>query len=105
MPKNSNGLTQRDMIVRLYTEMIGIDGTGGMRGDVGKLSTKLDGVEQEVREIRTDMVTEDMCKVLREADKNEDRRKNTCFWDRWPKIVGVVLVILGWTVAIWLAFR
>ena len=107
--------TQRDMITGLYTELLGIDGHGGMRQDVkeirengkagrSRLHAKIEEVEEHVDDIKDNMVTDAVCEKRREANGNAKKEKSKTFWDRWPKIVGVILIILGWGISLLLLY-
>ena len=112
----SNGLTQRDMITEMRTAMVGMDGKGGMQQDIAdikeegklgraKLHERVDVIEEDVQEIENVMVTKQACKDTKEAERKEDRRHNTRIWDRWPKVVGPILVLAGLAAALYLGLR
>lgn len=111
-----NNMTQRDMVIEMRTAMVGTDGNGGMQKDIAdikeegkqgraKLHERVDVVEEDVQEIENVMVTKENCEKTRDAKQNEDRRKNTRSWDRWPKIVGPLLVLASLAVALYLGLR
>ncbi len=112
----SNGLTQRDMITEMRTAMVGMDGNGGMKKDIAdikeegklgraKLHERVDVIEGDVQEVENVMVTKDNCEKTREAKRKEDRRQDTRFWDKWPKIVAPLLVLASLAVALYLGLR
>jgi len=55
-----NGLTQNQMVERMYTELIGLDGNSGLVKDVAETIA-------DVEDIKGSMVTKPECSVIRKS--------------------------------------
>lgn len=83
-----NGLTEEQMVERMYTAMVGIDGKSGIVQDIteakesrGKIHERIDGIEKN-------MVSKTECKAIRKDNISGKR-------NRWLITKDILLILLG----------
>ena len=79
-----NGLTETQMVERMYTEMIGLDGRSGIVKDIedGKQSRKV------MHDKIDTLVTKTDCKKIRSSTVSSKR-------NRWLIIKDILLIVVG----------
>lgn len=79
-----NGLTETQMVERMYTEMIGLDGRSGIVKDIedGKQSRKT------IHDKIDTLVTKTDCKKIRSSTVSNKR-------NRWLVIKDILLIVVG----------
>lgn len=103
--------TQKEILAALYAEMLGINGNGGLRGDIAevkveikavrengekgrkRLHEKVDVIEDKVGRLEATAVKKNDCLMIREKTKKEGRNlRDRSFM--WVKDLVLLLVAL-----------
>jgi len=79
-----NGLKQGQMVERMFTELLGLDGKSGMKADVKETKDKIGCIEKEI-------VTKDECTTIRSGIG----AKKDKYLMRIKDVILLILAILG----------
>lgn len=94
-----NGLTGDQMLERLYTETVGIDGRSGMKGEIRQI--RREGKEgraklhAKVDEIRATMMSKGECAAIREAQEKQETEEERRRRERQDLVVKWLAFIIG----------
>jgi len=86
-----NGLKQGQMVERMYTELLGLDGKSGMKTDVKE-------TKEKVITIENNMMSKDACKTIRDEDgekKDKAGNRKDRILMRIKDVILLILAILG----------
>ena len=86
-----NGMTTEQMVERMYTELVGLDGKGGTIRDVRAAEEKIDIIEDT-------MVTKAACKDTRkdtEDRKEWNWKKKMGYFTLQVSLMGAIITVLG----------
>lgn len=89
----ANGVTQEQMVERMYTEMVGINGKSGMKKDIVAIKTETEKgfhdargsrkiLHEKVEKIEKQMVTKDECLEIRQTAKEEIKDEKRWNWKK-----------------------
>jgi len=85
-----NGLSQKSMVERMYTAMVGIDGNGGMVQDITEAKESRGKIHDRIDSIEKNMVSKVKCEAIRKGKAGQKR-------DRWLAVKSILLIVFGST--------
>ena len=75
-----------DMLHKIYTEMVGLDGKSGMVAEHREM-------KKDVNHIKKNMITKEECKTTRENEGREENSTSKKRWRNWQTVTNIVLTL------------
>jgi len=83
-----NGLTEEQMVERMYTAMVGIDGNGGIVKDIVEAEKSRGKIHERINAVEESKVDKTECKTIRDNKESQKR-------SRWLVVKDVLLIVFG----------
>lgn len=83
-----NGLTEGQMVERMYTAMVGIDGNGGIVKNISEAEKSRKRMHERINTVERDKVNKTECETIRDNIASGKR-------NRWLVTKDILLIIVG----------